>query len=341
MKYSLGYLFFPSYAWASAIGGLGQETASSVGRQEASCEQACNTIKSRFPGTTYGGDNDPNFTIWDQKQLETRYVCRVQPASADEVSSVLQILVNNWCRFAVKCGGHSRFPDDSVSVGGVTIDLGLINFTTVSKDRTTARVGGGSLARQVFAALDPYGLAYVGGRVGQVGIGGFTLGGGTSALSGRYGWALDHVLEYEVVLPNATIVTASECSHPDLYWALRGGGNNFGIVTSFNISVFPQSPVYTGSRIFGQHHTGQVLVEAEKIFAIQDSQDKNVGLELRYTYNAQNGWTISTTQRYAESILYPSVFDDLNKIPALGNLSGNINSLANSTSIKGPQGTTR
>ena len=108
--------------------------------------------------------------------------------------------MNNWCRFAVKCGGHSRFPDDSVSVGGVTIDLGLLNTIVVSDNRTTARIGGGTLTSQAFAALDPYGLAYVGGRVGQVGMGGFALGGGTSILSAKYGWALDSVLEYEVLL---------------------------------------------------------------------------------------------------------------------------------------------
>jgi FAD/FMN-containing dehydrogenase len=137
--------------------------------------------------------------------LETIYLCRVQPESATEVSRVLRVLVENWCRFAVKCGGHSRFPDDSVSVGGVTIDLGLINDTVVSNDRTTARVGGGSLSRQVFAALDPYGLAYVGGRVGQVGIGGFTLGGGSSVLASQHGWALDNVLEYEVRVPSVKV----------------------------------------------------------------------------------------------------------------------------------------
>lgn len=146
-------------------------------------------------------DVDTNFTIWDQKQLQTVYVCRVEPESASEVSNIVQVLVDNWCRFAVKCGGHSRYPDDSVSVGGVTIDLGLINSTVVSDDRTTAIVGGGALTRQVFAALDPYGLAYVGGRVGQVGMGGFTLGGGTSVLAAKYGWALDSVLEYEVRIP--------------------------------------------------------------------------------------------------------------------------------------------
>ncbi|KAL5597131.1 hypothetical protein FOBRF1_010924 [Fusarium oxysporum] len=341
MKFAHLYLVGQLFTSTNAIGPRVQNSRLSLGRDGTNCENACAILASEFPGRFHYDDDDSDFTIWDQKQLETAYVCRVQPASANEVSRVLQVLVHNWCRFAVKCGGHSRFPDDSVSVDGVTIDLGLINSTVISGDNKTARVGGGSLSRQVFAALDPYGLAYVGGRVGQVGIGGFTLGGGTSVLAGKYGWALDHVLEYEVVLANATIVTASQDLHPDLYYALRGGGNNYGIVTSLNISVFPQGPVYTGSRTFGDGQTDRVLEEAEKVFAVQDSEDTAVGLEYRYTYTVQSGWSISTTQRYAKPILYPSVFDSLNSIPALGNLTGGINSLANSTSSQGELGITR
>ncbi|KAI1776587.1 FAD-binding domain-containing protein [Hypoxylon cercidicola] len=311
-------------------------------RQEASCQQACETFESEYPAQMHWEAADTNFTIWDQKQLQTVYVCRVQPASADEVSHVLQVLVDNSCRFAVKCGGHSRYPDDSVSVGGVTVDLGLINSTVVSADNTTARIGGGALTRQIFAALDPYGLAYVGGRVGQVGMGGFALGGGTSVLAAKYGWALDSILEYEIVLPNATIATVSETEHPELYYALRGGGNNFGIVTAFNVTVFPQGQVYAGSRTFADEHVDQFLEEAEKIFTIEDAEDTNVVLEYRYGYSAaQNRYTMSSTQRYAEPVTNPPVFNAMNAIPALSNLSGGISSLAASTSFSGPLGRTR
>ncbi|KAI0099095.1 FAD-binding domain-containing protein [Nemania sp. FL0031] len=309
---------------------------------KSQCQHACEVLDSEFPGRVYYDGADANFSIWDQKQLQTTYVCRTEPSSATEVSRVLQILVNTWCRFAVKCGGHSRYPDDSVSVSGVTIDLALINNTVVSDDRTTAIIGGGALTRQVYAALDPYGLAYVGGRVGQVGIGGFALGGGTSVLSGKHGWAVDNILEYEVVLANSTIVTVSEHQHPDLYYALRGGGNNFGIVTSFTVGVFPQGAVYTGSRSFGDNQTNRFLEEAEKIFTIQDSEDVNVGLEYRYAYSAQQGgFVMSSTQRYSEPVLDPPVFRGLNEIPALTNLAGGINSLANSTRFSGPLGQTR
>ncbi|KAH7256123.1 hypothetical protein BKA59DRAFT_521355 [Fusarium tricinctum] len=341
MKLTQVFLLGHLFASANAINPPSDNSKLSTQHDGANCKQACTALASEFPGRLHYKDSDSSFTIWDQKQLETNYICRVQPESASEVSRILQVLVGNWCRFAVKCGGHSRFPDDSVSLGGVTIDLGLINDTVVSDDRKTAQVGGGSLSRQIFASLDPYGLAYVGGRVGQVGIGGFTLGGGSSVLAAKYGWALDNVLEYEVVLPNATIVTASENTHADLYYALRGGGNNFGIVTSFNISVFPQGPLYTGSRTFSDNQTGLVLKEAEKIFAIQDYEDTAVGLEYRYTYTQQSGWSISTTQRYAEPVLHPQVFDTLNSIPALDGFTGGINSLANSTSAEAPLGVTR
>lgn len=107
------------------------------------------------------------------------------------------------------------------------------------------------------------------------------------------------------------------------------------------MTVFPQGSVYTGSRIFGDDQTGPFLEEAEKIFTIQDSEDTNIGLEYRYTYSAESGWTMSSTQRYAEPTLYPPVFDSLNSIPSLGNLTGGISSLAESTSFSGPLGTTR
>lgn len=144
------------------------------------------------------------------------------------------------------------------------------------------------------------------------------------------------------MLPNATIATVSETQHPDLYYALRGGGNNFGIVTSFNVTVFPQGSVYAGSRTFGDDQVGTFLEEAERIFTLEDAEDTNIGLEYRYSYSVpQNGFTMSSTQRYLEPIINPPVFNALNAIPSLGNLTGGINSLANSTRGGGALGTTR
>jgi hypothetical protein len=142
-------------------------------------------------------------------------------------------------------------------------------------------------------------------------------------------------------LANASIVTASEDSNPDLYYALRGGGNNFGIVTAFNVSVFPQGDVYTGGRIFSYNQRERFLKEVEKIFTMEDSEDTNIVLEYRTAYSPQQGWIISSTQRYAEPVLYPQVYDGLNAIPALSNLTGGIGSLASSVQYPEPLGSTR
>ena len=111
---------------------------------------------------------------------------------------MLDILVHHWCYFSVKGGGHSRNPGDSNSVGGVTVDLNRMIQVDILDPGDRARVGGGATSYHVYEALDAHNLSFVGGRVGTVGVGGFTLGGGTSPFSGKYGWALDNVYEYEV-----------------------------------------------------------------------------------------------------------------------------------------------
>lgn len=142
------------------------------------CLWFCSAL--HYPG------ND-NFTIWDAKQLEVRPACRIEPSDAEDVSHVLRVLVDNWCHFAIKGGGHSRHPNDSNSVAGVTVDLDRISKVEIAPDDLSARVGGGATTIQVYRALEARNLSFVGGRVDTVGVGGFTLGGGTSPFSNRYG----------------------------------------------------------------------------------------------------------------------------------------------------------
>lgn len=161
-------------------------------------QQQCTSIQSIIGSSYVHFPNTDNFTIWDAKQQEVRPACRVEPGSSPEVADVLRVLVDDWCRFAVKGGGHSRSADDSNSVGGVTVDLNRLSSVTVSVNASTAQVGGGATSVQIYRALEEYGLSFTGGRVGSVGMGGFALGGGTSPFSNRYGWALDNIFAYEV-----------------------------------------------------------------------------------------------------------------------------------------------
>lgn len=139
-----------------------------------------------------------NWSIWDEKQYEVRPACRVEPSNTLDVSKILTVLLNHWCRFAVKGGGHAQAVDASNSVGGVTIDMNKMKRVEVSNDRSTANLGPGLVLAEAYGALEPYNLTFIGGRVADVGVAGFTIGGGVSNLSPQYGLAVDNVFTYEV-----------------------------------------------------------------------------------------------------------------------------------------------
>ena len=131
---------------------------------------------------------------------------------------------------SVRCGGHDWA--GRALCDGLVIDLRGMNHVSVDLGNAAATIGGGARACDILKAIDPLGLAAVTGSVGAVGMAGLTLGGGYGPLSGRFGLALDNLLAAEVVLVNGTIVTATNDSQEELFWALRGGGGNFGVVTA-------------------------------------------------------------------------------------------------------------
>ena len=120
------------------------------------------------------------------------------PLTTDEVAEALSIILERSCRFSVKSGGHARYPDDSISVGGVTIDLQRMRSLELSTDRSTVKLGAGHVLYSMYHGLENYNLTSLGGRTADVGLGGYTLGGGLSSLAPKYGLAMDNVFEYEV-----------------------------------------------------------------------------------------------------------------------------------------------
>ncbi|KAI6752520.1 hypothetical protein HG530_013889 [Fusarium avenaceum] len=283
------------------------------------CVQACVELSTHFSDALHYGDDDPSFAIWDMKQQEARPACRIEPTSSAQVAKALQIVVANWCRFAVKGGGHSTNFDASNSAGGVTIDLQNMDHINLSDDHEWADLGPGLVLGEAYSALEQHGLTFVGGRVADVGLPGFTLGGGISNLSPQYGLAVDNVFEYEVVLPNATMVTARPDLNPDLYFALRGGGNNFGIVTNFRARVVPQGKLLSGDMTFHRDHTDQII---EQVFQLTTNlaNDTYMCFSSRYAYNqAGDNFQISMTPAYYKPVPRPAVFNALNSIPHQSN----------------------
>jgi FAD/FMN-containing dehydrogenase len=156
--------------------------------------------------------NDTEFQVWDAKQQEVSSACRVVPTTSSQVAEILTVLTDSWCRFAVKGGGHARNADDSVSVGGVTVDLVRMKSLELSDDRTRARLGSGHVLHTLYSGLEAYNLSAIGGRVADVGLGGYALGGGISNFSPKYGLAVDNVFEYEVssAAPSILIACSSD-----------------------------------------------------------------------------------------------------------------------------------
>ncbi len=177
-------------------------------------------------------------------------------ATAADVQAALARAANARLGVSVLSGGHGR-PGRSLQRGGVVLDLSPMRAATVIGDVVIA--GGGALSLDAMIAAEREGYSIVAGTVGSVGIAGFTLGGGYGPLNGLVGTGADNLLAAEVVLADGRLVHTSERSDPDLLWALRGGGGNFGVVTALHLRAFPITSVLTGRVTFGWDQAADVL----------------------------------------------------------------------------------
>ncbi len=164
------------------------------------------------------------------------------------------------------CGGRHGFWSAAVSEGALMIDLSPMDAVTVDPVARRARCGGGAKLAQLDAATQEHGLAVTAGTVSHTGVGGLTLGGGFGWLTPRYGLTIDNLESAEVVLADGRCVRASATEHPDLFWALRGGGGNFGVVTEFEFRLHQVGPIV---------QLGFLFVEQERAaHAIRTARDE-------------------------------------------------------------------
>ena len=159
---------------------------------------------------------------------------------------------------AIRGGGHNG-PGLGTVEGGLVLDLGPMHGVRVDSANRTARVEGGALLGDVHHATEPFGLALPSGIIATTGVGGITLGGGIGHLTRQMGLTIDNLLEADVVLADGSLVTASATEHPDLFWALRGGGGNFGVVTSFLFQLQPLPHLYAGPMLWPLERSAEVL----------------------------------------------------------------------------------
>lgn len=176
---------------------------------------------------------------------------------ADVIYSV-NFARENGLLTAVRGGGHNG-GGLGLCNDGIVIDLSGIKFVHVDVATSTVRVGGGNLWGEVDHSTHPFGLAVPAGIISSTGVGGLTLGGGVGYLSRKYGLTIDNLLEADMVLADGSFVTVNQDQHPDLFWAIRGGGGNFGIVTSFKFQAHPVKNIIGGPTLWPIEQIDEIM----------------------------------------------------------------------------------
>ncbi|RAL04288.1 FAD-binding oxidoreductase [Aspergillus ibericus CBS 121593] len=220
---------------------------------------------------------DYNLDVWRYWSAacgDLRPLCITAPSSALEMSQIMKELHHFETLFAVKSGGHMPNSGFASIQDGLLISTKNLDQVFFNSDDQTAIIGPGLSWGDAHQGLHGTGRTLVGGRMAGVGIGGFMLGGGMSFLSSQYGWAANNVINFEVVLGNGTVVNANKKVNTDLFDSLKGGGNNFGIVTAYTLQTHPQDhKVWGGNYIFASDRGPQIL-EALRDFVEYYPDDK-------------------------------------------------------------------
>jgi FAD/FMN-containing dehydrogenase len=181
--------------------------------------------------------------------IDKRPAVVVRPANAGDVMTAVRFAAENGLTVAVRGGAHS-VPGFGTCDDGVVVDLSGMRGVRVDPVTRTARVEGGATWGDLNDATYPFGLATTGGIISTTGVGGLTLGGGIGYLARGLGLALDNLISADVVTGDGTFHLASDKSDTDLFWAIRGGGGNFGVVTSFEFRLSPVKDIYGGPMFF-------------------------------------------------------------------------------------------
>src|SRR3954469_4525872 len=179
-------------------------------------------------------------------------------ANAGDVIAAVNFAREFSLLVAIRGGGHNG-PGLGTCDDGLVIDLGLMKGVRVDPKQGTVRVEGGATWGDVDHATHAFGMATPSGIISTTGVGGLTLGGGIGNLTRKCGLSIDNLLEVDMVLADGSFVTASEKEHADLFWAVRGGGGNFGVVTSFLFRLHPIDTVYGGPMLWEEEKSEEVL----------------------------------------------------------------------------------
>jgi FAD/FMN-containing dehydrogenase len=226
------------------------DVATREGRHATLTPEQLDDLAFRLDGSLLGeGDEgwDDAVLIWND-MAATVPALVVQPISAADVAAAVAFAREHGLLVSVKSGGHN-IAGTSIAEHGLTLDMSRMREIAVDADARIAHVGPGCRLQDVDRAAQAHGLATVLGFVSEVGVAGLTLGGGLGYLTRRFGWAVDNLEEVEIVTADGEIRSASRKENADLFWAVRGGGGNFGVVTRFTFLLHEVGPTVHGGLI--------------------------------------------------------------------------------------------
>jgi FAD/FMN-containing dehydrogenase len=222
-------------------------------KQERAGMADVRTARFEIPG--FGGELvEPGDSAYDDARSVFNAMIDRKPAliarctGADDVLAAVNLAREQSVPLSVYGGGHG-VTGAAVVDAGICIDLRTMNRVDVDPGQRIARIEGGANWGQIDAATQECGLAVTGGRVSDTGIGGLALGSGSGWLERKYGFTCDNLVKAEVVTADGRHVVASEDENPDLFWGLRGGGGNFGVVTAFHLRLHPVGPIVLGGQL--------------------------------------------------------------------------------------------
>ncbi|KAK6344941.1 hypothetical protein TWF718_006891 [Orbilia javanica] len=198
--------------------------------------------------------------------------CVFSPETAEHVAYAIRVFNEANCSFSVRSGGHLPVPGSNGRDGAVLLVTSKLKTLDIQGE--TARIGPGNTWAEVYRETEKVGKVVLGGRLGSVGVGGLVLGGGISFQGPEHGFACDTVVNFEVVTADGQIRNANTTSNSDLFWALKGGSNRFGIVTAFDMKTYPLSKVTGGTITYKYSSLPLVLEQVDILHRCQDSDPK-------------------------------------------------------------------
>ncbi|KAF2727877.1 FAD-binding domain-containing protein [Polyplosphaeria fusca] len=255
-------------------------------------------------------------SYWSIQESRIGPACFFAPQSAPDVAQAVSILVGTeHCEFAIRGQSHAPAEGFANIQNGVTIDMRALNSVALDAGRTKASVGAGASWQDIYTYLDAYNVSVAGGRNGAVGVGGLLLGGGISYFAPRVGWACDNVVNFEIALASGQLINANATFNQDLFKALKGGGNNFGIVTRFDLATFNQGPILAGP-ISSPFSEREAVFKAFSDLADARNYDQYASLVLGLTWKPSSYWQdITTTAIHTKPDADPTVYKDFLAVP--------------------------